>query len=280
MKLKLLFLLLLPLSLHAADTDTLSLSTSPDSVAIHFSTILAETTNTEKEKWPIRHENERFRPKQLIAPGLLVGVGAWGISHRWAVKQKRRLDDKLMEWNGGKKKKFDDYLQYLPVVSYVGLGFTGAKSKHGLTDRVFVTATSYIALAVLTNVTKYFVDERRPDSPATNSFPSGHTATAFMGAELVRRDYGPVYGTAAYAVATTVAFMRLYNHRHWLNDVLAGAGVGILSANIGYWLMPLHRRLFKTDKWGHGRKYRPALAVLPTYDPISRGFGGALCMQF
>ena len=32
--------------------------------------------------------------------------------------------------------------------------------------------------------------------------------------------------------------MRMYNNRHWASDVLAGAGVGILSASLTYWLAP------------------------------------------
>ena len=42
------------------------------------------------------------------------------------------------------------------------------------------------------------------------------------------------------AVATSA--LRVYNNHHWLSDVIAGAGVGILSARIGYWLLPYTRR--------------------------------------
>ena len=86
----------------------------------------------------------------------------------------------------------------------------------------------------------------RPDGSANNSFPSGHTATTFMGAELVRIEYGdesPWYSVGAYAVATTVGVLRVYNERHWFTDVFAGAGVGILSARIGHWLLPYTRKM-------------------------------------
>ena len=42
---------------------------------------------------------------------------------------------------------------------------------------------------------------------------------------------------AGYAVATTVAIMRIYNNRHWLGDVCAGAGLGILSVTLVYWTL-------------------------------------------
>ena len=54
-----------------------------------------------------------------------------------------------------------------------------------------------------------------------------------MGAELVRMEYGGWYGIGAYTIAVGVGFMRMYNGRHWLHDVVAGAGVGILSARVG-----------------------------------------------
>ena len=36
----------------------------------------------------------------------------------------------------------------------------------------------------------------------------------------------------------------MYNNRHWLTDVIAGAGVGILSAQAAYWLYPVITETF------------------------------------
>ena len=67
-------------------------------------------------------------------------------------------------------------------------------------ERLVVAATSAIALTVLTNGIKYTVGEKRPDSSARNSFPSGHTATVFMGAELIRMEYSLGLAIGAYGV--------------------------------------------------------------------------------
>lgn len=115
-------------------------------------------------------------------------------------------------------------------------------------ERVVLTLTSSLLLAGMTNGLKYSVREPRPDTGSRNSFPSGHTATAFMGAELVRMEYGNTVGTVAYAFATGIALSRVYNDRHWLNDVVAGAGVGILSTQIAYLLLPAERKLLKWNK--------------------------------
>ena len=112
--------------------------------------------------------------------------------------------------------------------------------------------------------------ERRPDSPKHNSFFSGHTATAFTGAELVRIEYGWGYGAAAYAMATSVGFLRVYNKRHWVGDVLAGAGVGILCANAGYWMLPVWHKLFKIDQ---KKKSKPTVVAAPFYTQEDKAAG-------
>ncbi len=102
-------------------------------------------------------------------------------------------------------------------------------------------------MGLTVNVTKSAARVMRPDGSTKNSFPSGHTATVFMGAELLRREYqdvSPWIGVAGYSVAAFTGFMRMYNNRHWLTDVLAGAGVGILSAEAAYWLYPSLRKVF------------------------------------
>lgn len=227
-------------------------------------------------------EETAFRPTQLIAPGVLITAGALGASVPGLKSLNRDVRDKMAEWRGDRYLRFDDYLQYLPVVSHFGLSLCGAKAKHGYVERVMTTATAYAAMAVMVRGTKVLVKERRPDSGAKNSFPSGHTATAFMGAELVRMEYkddSPLYGIGAYTVACGIAFLRVYNERHWCNDVLAGAGIGILSARIAHWLLPLERRLFRLDQPDKEQRRRE-MSVYPYYDPVQGGAGGTFALRF
>ena len=215
-----------------------------------------------------------FCPRQLIVPSALIAVGAFGVDNGWFCSVKGQVRDGLQDLRGDCRFKADDYLQYLPVAANVGLGLAGAKTRHTLAEQLAATATAYAAMGLMVNVTKYAVGEKRPDSEARNSFPSGHTATAFMGAELVREEYGTAYGSCAYAFATGIAVLRLYNDRHWLNDVIAGAGVGILSARIGYWLLPWERKLLGIGKAG------TAVAVVPAYDYANKGFGVSMAASF
>ncbi len=204
----------------------------------------------------------RFKLRQLALPGALIAVGAAGVSMHFH-NIKNSLRDEVAKWRGGHYLRFDDHIQYLPFVGYLGLGLVGVPCKHRFLERFVVGATAYMALGVMVNGIKYSVKEPRPDSGARNSFPSGHTATVFMGAELIRLEYGTGIAIGAYTIAVGVGFLRIYNDRHWLNDVLAGAGIGILSARIGYWMLPLYQKWFHWDK-------KKAVALMPSYDPATR----------
>ena len=225
----------------------------------------------------LRDPSEQFRAKQLILPLSLVAVSSFGTWDARAKQANRAVRNQFEAWRGDARLHFDDYVQYVPAAAYLTLGVAGARSRHNFKERMVVLGTSWLSMGVLVNAVKYSVREPRPDRPQQrNSYPSGHTATAFMGAELVRREYGTGYGVAAYAVACGIGVMRMYNDRHWLNDVLAGAGIGILSAEIGYWMLPLTRRLF-------GMKAQPAsgmmVAAAPFYDPAICAFGGGIAVR-
>lgn len=83
----------------------------------------------------------------------------------------------------------------------------------------------------VTYILKYAIDAPRPDSGG-QSMPSGHTSISFAGAEFMRKRYGWEYGVPAYAAASFVAYSRVEANRHYPRDVIAGAGIGILSSYI------------------------------------------------
>jgi len=78
---------------------------------------------------------------------------------------------------------------------------------------------------------KYAINERRPNG-GSGSFPSGHSSVSFCAAEFMRKRYGWKFGIPAYAAASFVAYSRVEAREHWPHDVIAGAGIGILSSYI------------------------------------------------
>lgn len=202
-----------------------------------------------------------FQPTQLIVPAGLITVGIAGCYWGSFKRLNRSVNKELQNWSGGHKLHIDDWLQYVPAAGYLALGFYNSKRKLDFKERISVEMTAFLCTTLLVNVTKYSIKEPRP-SGYKNSFPSGHTAVAFTGAELIRREFGWGIGSAAYAVATGVAFLRLYNNCHWLNDVIGGAGIGILSAHVGYWLLPVYRKWFH---WSTGLT-ESSLTFMPSFD--------------
>lgn len=205
-------------------------------------------------------QSTKFRPQQLIVPAALFTVGALGIGENAPLnKIDLKVRDKMVQMRGNCAMHFDDYMQYMPTAIYLGLSALPTKSKHTFSEKVCVAAVTFIAEAALAYGLKYTIKEQRPNSAERNSFPSGHTATAFAGAELVRTEYGWAYGIPAYIFATGTGFMRLYNDSHWFTDTLGGAAIGIISARIGYWLLPLSRKIFNLNSSSS------AVALTPIY---------------
>lgn len=181
---------------------------------------------------------------EMLVPAAMTGVSALFVGNGWMARQRDCVQDALSA-RGKHKIKVDEYSQYVPMAAAYGLNLCGLKGQHGFRDRTIILAMSYATMGILVNSMKYSFKEKRPDSNARNSFPSGHTATAFMGAELLYREYrnvSPWIGYAGYAVAAATGYLRIYNDRHYANDVIAGACIGMASARLAYWLYP---RCFK-----------------------------------
>lgn len=133
-----------------------------------------------------------------------------------------------------------DYVPALtPLAATYSLHALGIQGRS--TTRRLLTATAF-ALALETALTeglKHTVSELRPDHSDDQSLPSGHTATAYLSATILHREYGhlsPWISVAGYSTATLTEYLRLRHHRHYVNDILIGSGIGVATANFGYFL--------------------------------------------
>ena len=144
------------------------------------------------------------------------------------------------------KTGIDDYTQFFGPAMVVGLKLGGVEGRSDWPRLLASSLMGYAIMAGFVNGIKYTAKEMRPDGSTANSWPSGHTATSFVGATILHKEYGltrsPWYSVAGYGVATATGVMRVLNNRHWISDVMSGAGIGILSAELGYALCDL---LFK-----------------------------------
>lgn len=148
----------------------------------------------------------------------------------------------------------DDYIQYAPLATQLALSLGGVQGRSKNRWQVLVTdAMAAAMMATVVNGMKYGINRTRPNG-GRGSFPSGHTATAFMGATLLAHEYGhksiwiPIAG---YSVATATGVLRILNNKHYASDVLVGAAIGIVSAELAYWATDAifnDRKLFKSRR--------------------------------
>lgn len=260
-------LLMLPYRLQGAETiDTIGVADIYESII----EVQSEVDYTPKPSDPYR-----FRATDVIAPAAMIGIGIAGLEWKALKSVNHKVTDVL--WGDGHKKiKIDDITEYLPAVASYGLNLCGVRGLHDYIDLTIITATAYLMMAAIVYPAKDMVYSPRPPGDGrVNSFPSGHSAWAFTGAEIMRREFwhiSPWIGISGYIVATGTAFLRLYNGAHWLTDVLAGAGIGILCAEAAYWLYPaITKHLFP------GR-YNKNIFLSPSAS--RRGFGLAFSMSF
>ena len=141
------------------------------------------------------------------------------------------------------KSSIDDYSQYFGPAMTLGLKIFGYEGRSDWTRFLVSAGLSYGVMGALVNTIKYSAKEMRPDGSTANSWPSGHTANSFVGATVLHKEYGltrsPWFSVAGYGIATATGVMRVLNNRHWVSDVMSGAGIGIFAGELGYALADL-----------------------------------------
>lgn len=250
----------------------LNMKINPVTIAILYSlNLLGQVQSLDSIKM---NKDLKFKYQALIIPSVLIGYGVVGLESHTL---KGINEDTKAEIREHIDNKFtiDDFSQYSTFLAVYALNAAGVKGKNNFKDRTIILASAYLIMGTTVNIIKKTGNEMRPDGTSNNSFPSGHTATAFMGAEFLYQEYKDVsvwYGISGYLVAAGTGFFRMYNDRHWFSDVAAGAGIGILSTKIAYWIHPLiQNRIFKKKENLNG-------VIVPVYN--GREYGLAMAVSF
>ena len=138
-------------------------------------------------------------------------------------------------------------MRFLTVAGTAGAtwGFIAAVAfaVNGFDPRSLLLPWAAIALSwVVAEGTKHLFDRARPfvhdasiapliKTPSSSSFPSGHSATAAAGALALGALY-PVLVPALVPAAILTILSRIYLGVHYPLDVLAGGGIGLLTAAV------------------------------------------------
>ena len=206
---------------------------------------LPDSLRVDRARQELGDDIHDISPVEILLPTAAITASAFFVSNDWAEDQREEIQE-MLSADEEDHVTYDNYLQFSPMIAAYGLEIAGIEGRHGLLDKTLLLLMSYGTMAITVYSMKNLFREKRPDSSGRNSFPSGHTATAFMGAELLYREYkdvSPWIGYSGYAVAVVTGYLRIHNNRHYINDVLAGAFIGVLSTKFAYWLYP---RLFES----------------------------------
>ena len=232
-------------------------------------TFLKNTTNPEAKPYTFMQDQT-----WVGIPVFVAGMIAKG--EKEAFRQNYKNDNtriRLIKYDF--HSEIDNYTQFSGIALTAGLKLAGVEGRSSW-PRLFASSlASYAVMAGFVNGIKYTASELRPDESTRNSWPSGHTATAFVGATILHKEYGltrsPWYSIAGYSLATATGVMRVLNNRHWISDVLSGAGIGILSTELAYGICDLlfkERGLLRNDI-----SIFPDLSKNPSFFSISMGIG-------
>ena len=213
---------------------------------------------------------------RIAVPSVLVGVGVLAHSPRF----NRTMYQAKLDMQAETQETFgtldahgiDDYTRHVPLAMAYALIATGHRGTRPAVSFTLIYLLAHeLDEGVVSNLKRLSAEPRPYDPLDLTSFPSSHTSQAFLTATLLHEQYGhqyPMMSVAGYAVAAATGTMRVLGNKHWATDVLAGAGIGFLSAETVWRVYPSLVRLLPS-------KLSTKLLIVPTY---STGQGGGLAM--
>ncbi len=176
--------------------------------------------------------------KKVIVPTSLMIAG---LSLN-TIETKTRIQDLVLEPFNGYKTSLDDYIQYAPIVTMYGADLLKMPSRNNIWNQTKYLLISEFITAGIVHLLKNTTKIARPNSSTLTSFPSGHTGQAFVASQVLFNEYyrtRPAIGLSGYIFAGATGALRVINNRHWVPDVLMGAGIAILVTNLVYHFEPL-----------------------------------------
>lgn len=194
----------------------------------------------------------RSKAWALVPPSILVAYGASNFFFHPVRRLDISINNDIMEDAPNFRHHPENFFQYTPAALVYGLNIVGIHGKNTFVDRTLIFAMAEGMMSLTTFGLKKATHRLRPDGSNYYSFPSGHTANAFLGAEFMAQELGDKsigYSAVGYGFATATGILRMYNRDHWFSDVVAGAGFGILSTKAAYLLYPyIRNHLFKAGR--------------------------------
>lgn len=221
-----------PLTINVGDATTFNAMAAMDSILASATQVYNSDKEAQRAAYNAKYGT--YTPKREMEL-TSVPLIAFGLLAKGNKKNFRAARNNFIP---SYKNGMDDYIQFAPALTAYALNLAGYKGRSSFKRLFFSSGFAFAFMGVFVNGIKYTASEMRPDGSTANSFPSGHTATAFTCATIMHKEYGltrsPWFSVGAYSISTLTGIMRTLNNRHWISDVLVGAGIGVISTDLGY----------------------------------------------
>ena len=232
-----------------------------------MSVLNAQTINNQNDTLNIASlttiKKQRTILHKSIVPLSLIGIGLVVNNSQF----EKNLETDLRNSVGNDyQTPIDDYLLFVPIVQMYAADAFGMKAKNHWFDQTKYLIISNVVSTGISELLKATITKTRPDGDPY-SFPSGHSTIAFTNAAVLQNEFqetSTVYAYSGYAFAATTGVFRMLNNKHYVSDVLVGAGIGILVTQLVYHFEPLKNfNPFKKSK---------DISFFPQYKENTYGF--------
>ncbi|MEE1963934.1 phosphatase PAP2 family protein [Allomuricauda taeanensis] len=197
-------------------------------------------------------------PLSLITTGVVIS----GSHFEKNIKKKLRGGEGVIDY----AIPVDDLMQYVPIAQIYIADVLGIKAKNHWFDQTKYLIISNVITAALTHGAKFAINKERPNG-SSYAFPSGHSSFSFANATVLYEEFhdtAPGFACSGYVLTSMVGSLRVINNKHWVSDVLAGAGLGILVTRLVYSWEPL-------KNWNPCKKMKD-VTFIPSFDSSGGSF--------
>lgn len=183
----------------------------------------------------------------------------------------------------GYETNLDDYIQYAPIALMYTADLFHVPAKNNAWNQTKFLAMSELGTSAIVQLLKYSLKVQRPNNGSYNSYPSGHTSQAFVASQVLFNEYretNKFLACSGFLFSISTGTLRIVNNRHWVPDVLLGAGIAMLVTNTVYYFEPLKNwtpRLFNRRN-SETKKNKTQLGFIPTWNDDY--IGGYLTLNF
>lgn len=205
--------------------------------------------------------------KFIAAPVLLGSYGLLTIGKKDLLISSEDVYDFRQRNFSSFHSSIDNYLPSVPIAAVYLFNLAGLKGKNRFINRTILIAIATPISDKIAHILKSSTAIERPDKSDFESFPSAHTAAAFVAAEFLHQEFKDKsiwYSIGGYTTASIVGAFRILNNKHWMSDVFVGAAVGILTVKSLYVVYPWLLQKIKKQNKG-------SVAIIPSFGYSGKG---------